>query len=132
MTINRHMYLTAALLAATADFLYLVVLRSLRSGAAGGDIPHTILVLIAASAAFMWILRSQEIGEEQNPVQAIWRVMVTVTLSLLLVGLLQLTSLLRFDTVDQVISPASYASLVASALLSMVIKEVDKKAVEHD
>ncbi len=116
------MYLTAALLVATADFFYLVILRSLSgNGAAGGDVPHTILVLIAASTAFMGLARAQGTDEEQKPIQTIWRVMVTVTLSLLLVGLLQLTSLLRFSTTEHVVTPATYASLVASAALAIFL-----------
>ncbi len=122
MKFYRNMYLTAALLAATADFLYLVMMRSISSdGASGGDALHTILVLIASTAAFVGLSRSPREDEEQKPMQAVWRLMMTGTFCLLLVGLLQLTSLLRYTVRDGIVVPSNYASLVASALLALTM-----------
>jgi phosphoserine phosphatase RsbU/P len=116
------MYLTAALLAATADFLYIAMLRSLNGGeASGGDVLHSILVLITAVATFLAIWRALREEEELKPMQAVWRVMMTGTFCLLLVGLLQATGLLGFAVKNEVVSATSYASLVTSTLLAMVM-----------
>ncbi|MCZ7558285.1 MAG: PP2C family protein-serine/threonine phosphatase [Bacteroidia bacterium] len=122
MRLYRNMYLTAALLAATADFFYLAMLRSLNgSGVPGGDIPHTLLVLITTVATFLAIWRTLREDEELKPMQAVWRVMMTATFCLLLVGLLQVTGLLNFGVREGVVSATSYASLVTSTLLAMVM-----------
>jgi phosphoserine phosphatase RsbU/P len=123
MNPSQHLYRFIAIGAAIIDFLYLVIHRSVSDGSASGSDPfHTVLLLLAATATYIGLGGAKAASDEIAPLQSMWRIMLVITASLLVVGIMHMTPWMAFRKLQGgVIIPDSYSSLIATSLLAMVI-----------
>jgi len=116
---RRNVQLLIAIAAFIADVILLVVLHALSdAGSPGSSALHTVLLAVAVASSTAWLLAGLFASEDTQPMQLVSRIVVVVTMFLLLIGILQFAMTVEFQTVDGVIAPDGYSSLVGAGMLA--------------
>ncbi|MBR9978960.1 MAG: SpoIIE family protein phosphatase [Bacteroidetes bacterium] len=128
MNNRQRIFLTVAVSALLLDTLYLFIHRALSaSGALQADLLHTTLILFAFAGGGIYYYRAS-MGEEEQPMRLIGRLVIAATLFMLVIGITQLAATTHFTVTihsevtsdGDVLAPSSFAALVITIVLSVI------------
>ncbi|MFA6235018.1 MAG: hypothetical protein WC824_12670, partial [Bacteroidota bacterium] len=118
MNLRQRILFISAAAALVLDFVYVFIQRALTaSGALERDVFHTLLVLIAFGGGGLYYSRVSR-SDEQSPMQLIGRTVISATIFLLLIGIIQLSVDTQYINVEGLVAPASYSALVMTIIIA--------------
>ena len=89
------------------------------SAPAGGDLFHTLLLVLGFAAFGAWVMRVQH-HAEQNPVQLVGKSVIAATALIIGIGVLRMSSIARFVPAGESFAPEGITTVILCAFLGII------------